>query len=341
MLTLVIVTVFVALLFDFLNGMNDAANSIATIVSTRVLSPRLAVLWAAFFNFFAVGIGLVFGFKVAGMIGKGIVDPDTVNAVFILSALLGAVFWTWICTRLGLPISVSHALVGGLIGTAIAQASGFSTLMPRGILLIGLFIVVAPVMGGILGYIFMIAVMWMFRKARPRKVNDWFRKLQLLSAAFYSLGHGLNDAQKTMGIITVLLFSTGYLEKWFGFAEFQVTWQVAVASSLAISLGTMAGGWRVIKTLGMRMTKLRPVHGFCAETAAATSILISTLGGIPVSTTHVITGSIIGVGSVTSFSAVRWGVALRIVGAWLLTIPGTALVSMGMWYVLKLLPIQG
>ena len=274
------------------------------------------------------------------MIGKGIVDPDTVNAVFILSALLGAVFWTWICTRLGLPISVSHALVGGLIGTAIAQASGFSTLMPRGILIIGLFIVVAPVLGGVLGYIFMIAVMWMFRKARPRKVNDWFRKLQLLSAAFYSIGHGLNDAQKTMGIITVLLFSTGYLEKWFGFAEFQVTWQVAVASSLAVSLGTMAGGWRVIKTLGMRMTKLRPVHGFCAETAAATSILISTLGdsGFNYSRYYWVyhwcwVGNFVFSRQMGRGPKNRWGL--------ILTIPGTALVSMGMWYVLKLLPIQG
>lgn len=339
MLTLVIVTIIIALLFDFLNGMNDAANSIATIVSTRVLSPRRAVLWAAFFNFAAVGMGLFFGFKVAGMIGKGIVDADQVNAVFVLTTLLAAVTWTWLCTHFGLPISVSHALVGGLIGTAIAKAAGFSSLHMDGVAKISAFIVIAPVLGGLLGYVFMVAVLWGFRRARPRNVDGWFRRLQLLSAALYSLGHGTNDAQKTMGIITVLLFSTGYLEKWFGFTEFQVPWSVAVVSAVAISLGTAAGGWRVIETLGMRMTKLRPVHGFCAETAAASSILISTLGGIPVSTTHVITGSIIGVGSVTSFSAVRWGVAFRIVGAWILTIPGTALVAIGFWYLLRLFPL--
>lgn len=339
MLTLVIVTTIIALLFDFLNGMNDAANSIATVVSTRVLSPRLAVLWAAFFNFAAVGMGLFFGFKVAGMIGKGIVDAEAVNATFVLTTLLAAVSWTWICTHYGLPISVSHALVGGLIGTAVAQAAGFSTLHMGGVLKISAFIVVAPVVGGLLGYLLMVAVMWTFRRARPRNIDGWFRKLQLVSAALYSLGHGSNDAQKTMGIITVLLFSSGYLEKWFGYTTFQVPWSVALASAVAISLGTAAGGWRVIETLGMRMTKLRPVHGFCAETAAASSILMSTLGGIPVSTTHVITGSIIGVGSVTSFSAVRWGVAFRIVGAWVLTIPGTALVAMAFWYLLRMLPL--
>jgi len=341
MLTLVIVTILIALLFDFLNGMNDAANSIATIVSTRVLSPRRAVAWAAFFNFAAVGLGLLIGFKVAGMIGKGIVDTEQVNAVFVLTTLLAAVTWTWVCTHFGLPISVSHALVGGLIGTGIAKAAGFSSLHMAGVIKISLFIVVAPVLGGVLGYLFMLAVMWIFRRARPRSVDHWFRRLQLVSAALYSLGHGTNDAQKTMGIITVLLFSTGYLEKWFGFTEFQVPWEVALASAVAISIGTAAGGWRVIETLGMRMTKLRPVHGFCAETAAASSILISSLGGIPVSTTHVITGSIIGVGSVTSFSAVRWGVAFRIIGAWILTIPGTAIVAIAMWYLLRMLPLPG
>ncbi len=332
----VIAIVALALGFDFLNGMNDAANSIATVVSTRVLSPRMAVAWAAFFNFAAA---FLFGVHVANTIGKGIVAPEVVNAPMILAALVGAVVWTWACTHIGLPISVSHALVGGLVGAAVAKTGGASCLIASGLGKVGVFIVVAPLVGLGLGYAFFVAVLWICRRASPRTMDRWFRRLQLVSAALYSLGHGTNDAQKTMGIITVLLFSTGYLEKWFGYNDFRVPWAVVLACHVVIALGTLAGGWRVIKTLGMRVTKLRPVQGFCAETAAASSILLSTVGGIPVSTTHTITGAIIGVGATTRVSAVRWGVAFRIVAAWVLTIPTTALVAAGVWYLVDLLPL--
>ncbi|MBW2435027.1 MAG: inorganic phosphate transporter [Deltaproteobacteria bacterium] len=318
MLAFVIFIVVVALVFDFLNGMNDAANSIATVVSTRVLSPRLAVLWAAFFNLAAA---FFFGVHVATTIGKGIVDPGIVDAILILSTLCAAIFWTYACTYIGLPISVSHALVGGLVGSGIAKA-GFQALIWSGLLKIAVFIVVAPFLGTFLGYVLMVAVYWICRRGHPRRIDRWFRRLQLISAGAYSLGHGTNDAQKTMGIITVLLYSTGYLK-----GEFQVPFWIVITCHVAIALGTLAGGWRVIETLGMKMTKLKPVHGFCAETAAASSILLSTLGGIPVSTTHTITGAIIGVGATTKLSAVRWGVAANIVSAWLLTIPTTAVIS--------------
>lgn len=334
----VLAIIALALAFDFLNGMNDAANSIATVVSTRVLSPRTAVVWAAFFNFAAA---FLFGVHVANTIGKGIVDPSVVTAPMILAALLGAVVWTWACTHIGLPISVSHALVGGLVGAAVARTGGTQALIASGLWKVGVFIVVAPFVGLVLGYAFFVAVLWVCRRASPRSVDRWFRRLQLASAAFYALGHGTNDAQKTMGIITVLLFSTGHLHRWFGVppGEFQVPWAVIGACYTFIALGTLAGGWRVIKTLGMRVTKLRPVQGFCAESAAAASILLSSVGGIPVSTTHTITGAIIGVGSTTRVSAVRWGVAFRIVAAWVLTIPTTALVAAGVWYVVALLPL--
>ncbi len=318
MLALVIIIIVLALLFDFLNGMNDAANSIATVVSTRVLNPRTAVVWAAVFNFAAA---FIFGVHVAKTIGKGVVDTKYVDAWMLLATLVAAVGWTHVCTHKGLPISVSHALVGGLIGAGIARA-GTEALVGAGILKIALFILVAPLIGALLGFGLMVAVFWICRKATPSGVDRWFRRLQLVSAAAYSLGHGTNDAQKTMGIIAVLLYTTGHLG-----GEFYVPLWVVLACYLAISLGTLAGGWRVIETLGMRMAKLRPVHGFCAETAAASSILLSTVGGIPVSTTHTITGAIIGVGATTTLSAVRWGVAYRIVWAWVLTIPGTALVS--------------
>jgi PiT family inorganic phosphate transporter len=330
MLAFVVLIVIVALAFDFLNGMNDAANSIATVVSTRVLSPRLAVLWAAFFNLAAA---FFFGVHVATTIGRGVVDPSVVDATLILSTLSAAILWTYVCTRLGLPISVSHSLVGGLVGTGLAKA-GLGSLVWSGLLKIAVFIALAPLVGTILGYLFMVAVYWTCRRSSPQTVDRWFRRLQLLSAAAYSLGHGTNDAQKTMGIITVLLFSTGYLQ-----GGFHVPFWVVLICHAAIALGTLAGGWRVIQTLGMRMTKLRPVHGFCAETAAASSILLATVGGIPVSTTHTITGAIIGVGATTKLSAIRWGVAYRIVVAWVLTIPGTAIVAALIWYLLRLLPL--
>jgi PiT family inorganic phosphate transporter len=330
MLSFVIIIILLALFFDFLNGMNDAANSIATVVSTRVLTPRLAVLWAAFFNLVAA---FFFGVHVATTIGKGVVDPGIIDAVLILATLIAAIVWTFVCTQLGLPISVSHALVGGLVGAGIAKAA-FSALVLSGLLKIAIFIALAPLMGTLLGYIYMVVVYWICRRCPPQMANKWFRRLQLVSAAAYSLGHGTNDAQKTMGIISVLLFSTGYMK-----GDFHVPFWIVISCHMVIALGTLLGGWRVIETLGMKMTKLRSVHGFCAETAAATSILVSTAGGIPVSTTHTITGAIIGVGATTKLSAIRWGVAYRVVWAWLLTIPGTALVAFLTRYFLQFLPL--
>jgi PiT family inorganic phosphate transporter len=330
MLAFVIFIVIVALAFDFLNGMNDAANSIATVVSTRVLSPRMGVAWAAFFNLVAA---FFFGVHVATTIGKGVVDTAVVDAVLILATLFAAIIWTYACTHLGLPISVSHALVGGLVGAGIAKA-GPAALVWHGLLKIAVFIVLAPLIGTVLGYVFMVAVYWICRSRTPLSVDHWFRRLQLVSAAAYSLGHGTNDAQKTMGIIAVLLYSTGYLT-----GEFRVPLWVVLICHAAIALGTLVGGWRVIATLGMKMTKLKPVHGFCAETAAASSIFLSTLGGVPVSTTHTITGAIIGVGATTHLSAIRWGVAYRIVWAWLLTIPGSAVLALVLWHLLRLLPL--
>jgi PiT family inorganic phosphate transporter len=327
MTALVISLIFLALLFDFINGMNDAANSVATVVSTRVLSPRLAVLWAAFFNFVAA---FFFGVNVAKTIGKGIVDTSIITPPMILATLIGAIVWSYLCTRLGFPISVSHSLVGGLVGTAIVK-SGFKALIVSGILKVFIFIFVAPLLGMVLGYVIMIAVYWICRRKLPQVVNRWFRRLQLISAALYSLGHGTNDAQKTMGIISMLLFSTGHLGK-----TFYVPLWVILSCHFAIAMGTLSGGWRVIETLGMKMTKLRPVHGFSAEAAAAASILFSSAIGAPVSTTHTITGSIIGVGATTKLGAIRWGLAYRIVWAWILTIPGSALISAICWYSISL-----
>jgi len=324
-LALVVGLVSLALLFNFLNGMNDAANSIATVVSTRVLSPRLAVAWAAFFNLVAP---FLFGVSVASTIGTGVVDPSIVTPMMLLAVLVSSILWTHVCTQAGLPISVSHALVGALIGAGLVKA-GPSALVASGLAKIMLFIVLAPLIGMALGAALIIAVMWVCRRAAPGPVDRWFRRLQLVSAALYSLGHGANDAQKTMGIIAVLLFSTGYL----GGSFFVPVW-VILACGAAISLGTLAGGWKVIETLGMRMTKLQPIHGFCAETAAAVSILMSTVGGIPVSTTHTITGSIIGVGLPTKLGAIRWGIAYRIVWAWILTIPASALVAALAWWMI-------
>ncbi|MCX6557019.1 MAG: inorganic phosphate transporter [Candidatus Aminicenantes bacterium] len=332
MLILVIIIVFLALLFDFINGMNDAANSVATVISTRVLTPRQAVLWAAFFNFAGA---FLFGLHVAKTIGQGVIDNKVVNAPMILATLIGAIIWSYVCTDMGFPISVSHALVGGLIGAALVK-NGIKSLIFSGLFKISLFIVLAPLIGLVLGYTIMIAVMWICRKRSPQTIDHWFRRLQLFSAALFSIGHGTNDAQKTMGVIAMLLFSTGYLG-----STFYVPFWVVISCYLAISLGTLSGGWRVIETLGMKMTKLKPVHGFSAETAAASSILFSTFLGIPVSTTHTITGAIIGVGATSRLSAIRWGLAYRIVWAWILTIPGSALISALCWYGISLLHLPG
>lgn len=327
MLTIVIITIAIALLFDFLNGMNDAANSIATVVSTKVLSPFAAVAWAAFFNFAAA---FIFGVKVAGTIGKGVVDPLFINEYVVLAALLGAVSWVYACTFLGLPISVSHSLIGGLIGPVLFTV-GTEAIFRAGMVKIILFIALSPLIGLLLGFLFMILVMFVFRRRRPNRVDSLFRVLQLVSSAVFSLGHGANDAQKTMGIITVLLFSTGYLS-----GEFHVPLWVILTSHTVIALGTLAGGWRVIRTLGMNLTELKPAQGFCAETAGAFTVIGSTLFGIPVSTTHTITGSIMGVGMTRRLSAVRWGIAGNIILAWVFTIPVTLLLSAGFYQLIQL-----
>jgi len=318
MSAIVIITIIIALGFDFLNGMNDAANSIATIVSTKVLSPLLAVLWAAFFNFAAA---FIFGVHVATTIGKGIVDVHMVNEYIVIAALLGAIVWVYGCTYLGFPISVSHALIGGLIGPILFMA-GPSALIANGIIKVALFIVLSPLIGMALGYLVAVMTMYLFRKKSPKKVDSLFRVVQLFSSAIFSLGHGSNDAQKTMGIIAVLLYTTGYLG-----SEFYVPNWVIFAAYTSIALGTITGGWKVIKTLGMGLTNLKPFQGFCAETAGAITIIGNSLAGIPVSTTHTITGSIMGVGMTKRLSAVRWGVATNIVWAWVLTIPGSMLFS--------------
>jgi len=324
---LLVLTIGLALLLDFINGMNDAANSVATVVSTRVLSPRLAVLWAAFFNFVAA---FVFGVHVANTIGRGIIRAEVVSLTMIAATLVGAVIWSYGCTRIGLPISVSHSLVGGLVGSALVKA-GPGALIFSGLTKIFVFIFVAPLLGMALASGLMVGVLWACRRKSPRSVDRWFRKLQLFSAALYSLGHGTNDAQKTMGIIAMLLFSTGHLGP-----AFHVPMWIILSCHAAIALGTLAGGWKVIETLGMKMTKLRPVHGFSAETAAASSILLSSVVGIPVSTTHTITGAIAGVGATTGIGAVRWGIAFKIVWAWILTIPMSALCAALVYGIIRL-----
>jgi PiT family inorganic phosphate transporter len=307
-----------ALAFDFLNGFHDSANSIATVVSTRVLSPRYAVMWAAFFNFIAF---LFFGLHVANTIGKGIIDITIVNKMIIFSTLAAACSWNIITWYLGLPTSSSHALIGGMMGAALIQA-GSKALVWKGILKTVAFIFVSPVIGLLLGLLFGISVYWLFRKSAPLKVDHIFRKGQLVSAAFYSLGHGGNDAQKTMGIIAILLFSAGLSGN-----TFHIPLWVVLACYSAIALGTMFGGWRIVKTMGQKVAKIKPVDGFCAELSAAITLFISSALGVPVSTTHTITGAIMGVGSVRRLSAVRWGVARRIVWAWILTIPCSAAIS--------------
>ena len=328
MFILTLTIIIIALLFDFVNGMNDAANSIATIVSTRVLSPRLAVLWAAFFNFVAA---FGFGVHVATTIGKGIVDVAVVDEYLILSGLLGGITWAHLCTRLGLPISVSHSLIGGLAGAALMKA-GTGSLVASGFIKVAAFIFLSPLIGMVLGFSLMILVMWLFRKTRPDRVDRTFRVGQLLSSAVFSLGHGTNDAQKTMGIIALTLYSAGYLGD-----KFYVPFWVVISAHLCIAMGTYLGGWKVVKTMGMKLTHLRPVGGFCAETGSAVVLIGTALAGIPVSTTHTIAGSIVGVGATRRLSAVRWGIAGRIVWAWVLTIPSAALVSALIYYLIELL----
>jgi PiT family inorganic phosphate transporter len=320
-----VIIIILALLFDFLNGMNDAANSIATIVSTRVLTPRFAVAWAAFFNLVAA---FGFGVGVAKTIGKGVVSPEVLSLWFVLAVLLGAIVWTYTCTKLGLPISVSHALVGGIIGAGLVKG-GVKVLMMKSIIKIAAFIILSPLIGFFLGIFFSIVTTWIFRRWSPWRVDRLFRVGQLLSSALFSLGHGANDAQKTMGIIVMVLVASGWQK------GFHVPLWVILSCHFAIALGTLLGGWRVVKTMGMRVTKLVPVSGFCAESAAAASIIWSSLGGIPVSTTHTITGGIIGVGSLRRLSAVKWGVAGNIVVAWVLTLPGSALISSLAYLALK------
>ncbi len=316
-MTLLVAIILVALVFDFLNGFHDAANSIATVVSTRVLSPQIAVVWAAVFNFVAA---FVLGTHVAKTIGKGMIDLSVVTQDVILAGLVGAIFWNLLTWYYGIPVSSSHALVGGYAGAAIAKA-GFGSILWSGWTKTLIFIVLAPTLGLILGFLMMVAVSWIFRRTRPLQVDRLFRRLQLLSAACYSLGHGGNDAQKTMGIITGLLVASGYLEK------FEVPLWVILVSHAAIALGTLFGGWRIVRTMGTRITRLQPVGGFCAETAGAITIVGATLGGIPVSTTHTITGAIMGVGATKRLSAVKWGLAGRILWAWVLTIPVAAFVA--------------
>jgi len=318
--------ILLALVFDFLNGFHDAANSIATVVSTRVLSPRYAVMWAAFFNFIAF---LFFGTHVAGTIGTGIIDINIMDKNMILATLVGACLWDIITWYFGLPTSSSHALMGGLIGSALVK-SGTESLVWAGIYKTLVFIILSPTLGLLLGLALGIAVYRGFRKFAPTQVDTFFRKGQLVSAALYSLGHGGNDAQKTMGVIAGLLFSSGMLGK-----TFYIPLWVVLSCHAAIALGTMFGGWRIVKTLGQRIVKLRPIDGFCAETSAAITLFISSFMGIPVSTTHTITGSIMGIGSLKRFTAVRWGVAGQIVWAWALTIPCSAAISAFTYWIVK------
>ena len=317
MLTTVIVIIFFALIFDFLNGFHDSANSIATIVSTRVLTPRKAVVWAAFFNLVAA---FMFDVHVAKTIGKGLVELSAINEYVLLGALIGAIVWNIITWYYGIPSSSSHALIGGLAGAAISKA-GFGVILISGWTKTLLFIILAPIIGMVLGFLLMVAILWIFRNKSAMKINNKFRTMQLVSAAFYSLGHGTNDAQKTMGIITSLLVTTGYL------ATFEVPYWVILLSHFAIAMGTLFGGWRIVKTMGQKITKLQPSGGFCAETSGGLTLLITAFFGIAVSTTHTITAAIMGVGATKRVSAVRWGLAGNIIIAWILTIPASAIVG--------------
>lgn len=315
--------VALALAFDFMNGFHDAANSIATVVSTGVLKPYQAVVWAATFNVLAYAL---FELKVAATVGKGIVDPSVVDHHVIFGALVGALAWNVITWWFGIPSSSSHALIGGMMGATIAKA-GVDALIDSGVLKVAAFILVSPLLGFVLGALLMVATSWIARSTPPRRIDRWFRRLQLASSAMYSLGHGSNDAQKTMGVIWLLLIAAGatgpdHLPSW-------VVW----SCYLALGLGTLFGGWRIVKTMGQKITKLKPVGGFCAETGGALTLFIASAGGIPVSTTHTITGAIVGVGSARKFSAVRWGLAGRIVWAWVLTIPASAAMAALGWMI--------
>ena len=317
LLLTVVGLIAVALSFDFINGFHDAANSIATVVSTRVLSPGQAVIWAAFFNFVAA---FTFGTAVAKTIGKGMIDISAVSFAVIFGGLVGAIVWDLITWYYGLPTSSSHALIGGYAGAAVAKA-GLGVIILSGWTKTLLYIVLAPMMGLVLGFLIEVAIYWIFRSSPPLRVDHIFRRLQLVSAALYSLGHGTNDAQKTMGIIAGVLFTAGYLK------VFSIPMWVILAAHTAIGLGTLSGGWRIIHTMGSKITKLQPVGGFAAETAGAATLFLASSFGIPVSTTHTITGAIVGVGATRRLSAVRWGVAGRIVYAWILTIPMAAAVG--------------
>ena len=314
--------ILVALAFDFMNGFHDAANSIATVVSTGVLRPLYAVAWAAAFNFIAY---FVFETKVAATIGRGIVDPAVVDHYVIFGALIGAIVWNFVTWYYGIPSSSSHALIGGLVGAVVAKV-GAGSLVTSGLVKTVAFIFVAPLLGMALGMLLMIVVSWLFVRSTPRRIDGWFRRLQLISAGLYSLGHGGNDAQKTAGVIWLLLIAAGHST-----VEQDVPGWVVIACYVTISLGTLFGGWRIVKTMGQRITKLKPVGGFCAETGGAVTLFLATGLGIPVSTTHTITGSIIGVGASRNVSAVRWGVAGGIVWAWILTIPCSAAVAALAW----------
>ena len=322
----VVALIFTALVFDYINGFHDAANSIATVVSTRVLTPGKAVVWAAFFNFIAA---FTFGTAVAKTVGAGLVDISIVTFAVLFAALIGAIVWDLITWYYGLPTSSSHALIGALAGAAIAKA-GFGSIIVAGWTKTLIFIVLAPLIGLSLGFLLMVLILWVFHGTSPGRVDHWFRRLQLASAAAYSLGHGGNDAQKTMGIIAGTLVAGGYLELVDG--QLSIPFWVIMAAHAAIALGTLSGGWRIIHTMGSKITKLQPVGGFAAETAGAISLFTATHLGIPVSTTHTITGAIIGVGSIKRLSAVRWGVAGRIVWAWILTIPISAAIAAVVYY---------
>ncbi len=326
-LPLLIALIGIAIAFDFLNGMNDAANSIATIVSTRVLRPHYAVAWAAFFNFVAF---LVFGLHVAETVGRGIVHADIIDARVIFGALAGAITWQIITNRLGIPSSSSHALIGGLVGAGLSKA-GFSAVVWVGVLKTVGGIVLAPGLGCIIALLLMVLVSWLFVRSTPYGVDHIFRRVQFVSASAYALGHGGNDAQKTMGIVAVLLYSQGYLG-----TTFYVPFWVVLACQAAIAAGTLAGGWRIVKTMGSKITKLTPMQGACAETGGSIMLFVATELGIPVSTTHTITGSIIGVGAARKVSAVRWGVAREIVTAWVITIPAAAAMAAIFYWLSKL-----
>lgn len=325
---LIAIIILIALIFDFGNGMNDAANSISTIIATKVMSPRAAALMAALFNFIGP---FAFGVSVATTIAKGLVLPEAINEFVILAGLVGAIAWVYMATQYGIPISASHSMIGGFVGAAFAAGGGSSIIFP-GVATVIIFIFLSPLLGMMAAYILSVILVLLLRNSSPARVDRHFRRLQLFSAAAYSLGHGTNDAQKTMGLIAALLFSTGMLGK-----EFHVPLWVIFLSAFAIGLGTFTGGWRVVKTLGMRLTRLRPYQGFCAETAGAGMLFATAYFGIPVSTTHTIAGGIAGVGMAKRRHAVRWGIARNILYAWIITIPFSAIVAMVFYYFISFL----